>query len=48
MKYKRDLYERALKYLPSCYKLWYNYLVELIDSVKYKCTVGKSFENVNK
>lgn len=30
-----DLYERALKYIPNCYKLWFNYLKESLENLKH-------------
>jgi len=33
IKQRIEFYERALRYLPGCYKIWLNYLQESIESV---------------
>jgi pre-mRNA-splicing factor SYF1 len=33
-----DLYERALKYIPNCYKLWFNYLKEQMEDLGGRST----------
>jgi pre-mRNA-splicing factor SYF1 len=34
MTFRIDLYERALKFIPNCYKLWFNYLKESLENLK--------------
>jgi len=42
-----DLYERALRYLPGSYKLWYNYLKECVENMEHKPMFSKRYEVIN-
>jgi pre-mRNA-splicing factor SYF1 len=41
------LYERALKYIPNCYKLWFNYLKESLENLRsVRSYLGNQFAEV--
>lgn len=44
---RQEIYERALKFLPACYKLWYNYLLESMENYKNVCIIAKVFDDIN-
>ncbi|CAD8151307.1 unnamed protein product [Paramecium octaurelia] len=42
-----DLYERAFKYIPNCYKLWFNYLKEQLEDLGGRSTfLSNKFEEM--
>mmetsp|Transcript_2417 Transcript_2417/g.3520 ORF Transcript_2417/g.3520 Transcript_2417/m.3520 type:complete len:886 (+) Transcript_2417:38-2695(+) len=45
-KRRNILFERALKFLPNSYKLWYGYLTERLEAVEEKCPTDQSVEVV--
>eukprot|EP00761_Pharyngomonas_kirbyi_P004703 gb/GECH01004708.1/.p1 GENE.gb/GECH01004708.1/~~gb/GECH01004708.1/.p1 ORF type:complete len:902 (+),score=289.33 gb/GECH01004708.1/:1-2706(+) len=46
-KVRNQLHERALKLLPGSYKLWFEYLMERVEQVKYRCLDDPAWEAAN-
>ena len=44
---KNQLYERCLQFLPSCYKIWFQYITERILQVRDRPLDNIAWENVN-
>ncbi|KRX03383.1 hypothetical protein PPERSA_12662 [Pseudocohnilembus persalinus] len=46
-KERKILYERALQFIPQCYKIWYNYLNDIVLHLEKKSIHSKQYQEAN-